>query len=66
MGHRVMHICPRCGFSALVSGKGEAGLECTTLTIECLTCQILIDVVDSSRHGPEFMPQAVECPVHPE
>lgn len=67
MGQKYTHDCPRCGFSALVSGKGDAGMEMTTVTIECLTCQILIDVPDAHLEEDEgFVEQRVECPVHPD
>ena len=63
MGTSYQFKCPQCDFEAEVSGEGYAGMMCTTITIHCLDCHDLYDVVDSVMGDNSlFKPKKVRCP----
>lgn len=45
MGYCREHLCPECGYKAVVSGGPDMGMAMSyTLTISCRDCQELYDV----------------------
>ena len=45
MGQRFQFTCESCGYSADVSGGGDAGGTVCTQTYQCLDCRKLFDAV---------------------
>ncbi len=66
MGHSVTHRCDGCGYEALVSGHGDAGMLVETDTVSCGRCRSIVDVVirwhDRARYATP--PNCPECGAH--
>ena len=65
MGQRTERRCPQCGYRVLVSGGIDEGIDVLTMTVTCLTCRRLYDVViDRDPFEGEFDPDAAgrACP----
>lgn len=45
MGATFYYTCPRCRYEASVSGGPDVGFLCDTVTVRCLDCSALYDVV---------------------
>ena len=60
MGQLYRFHCPKCGYSAEVSGGDDAGEMATTTTIACRACRRLYDV--PTAKVPEFKPIPLRCP----
>ena len=45
MGTSYRFVCPHCGYHAEVSGGEDAGMTCLTVTITCMACRKLFDVM---------------------
>lgn len=45
MGTKVDFICPSCGYTAMVSGGRDVGMEAVVQTMTCEDCQTLVDVL---------------------
>lgn len=55
MGKRFGYRCPKCKYKAVVSGGRNAGMDVATVTIVCLTCRRLHDVVVRDWRTPDLM-----------
>src|SRR5437763_16988547 len=51
MGERFTFTCESCGYSALVSGAGDAGEAICTQTILCFDCKVLMDIVTAATRA---------------
>lgn len=55
MGTLYKFKCPKCRYSAEVSGGDDMGMYATTTTIMCKTCKELLDVTTSKQPYPETL-----------
>jgi hypothetical protein len=65
MGQRFQQKCKACGYSAEVSGRGDAGMLVITTTIVCLDCKELYDFIvcyHGHAGGPKTAAQPISCP----
>lgn len=51
MGTTLSFTCPQCRYEASVSGGPDAGFFCNTLTVRCMDCRALYDVVTFEDRG---------------
>jgi len=66
MGARAEFKCPGCGYSAMVSGGEDGGMEVSTTTISCVECQELYDVVSgrivfADTADATLNPETIRC-----
>jgi hypothetical protein len=65
MGSWCLFSCPKCDYSAEVSGGPDVGMTAATHTISCATCKKLRDVVvseDPGKDPPDPLPMKPVCP----
>lgn len=65
MGERFEFVCGKCGYSAEVSGGGDAGEVALTNTIVCETCRCLYDVIVLDMRQRPHIQQPEQCPKSP-
>ena len=64
MGAWWEHICPDCGYKALVGGCNDSGLGVIATTIVCKTCKELSEAVLREVYGDscDWRDVKVRCP----
>ena len=65
MGWRETHRCTGCGYEALVSGGGDAGMRVATCTMSCAGCKSVVDVVVAElwSSDTDTEPARARCPL---
>ena len=64
MGTIYAFRCPRCAYTAEVSGGPDCGFSVGTVTISCATCRKLRDVVvthEPWKNPPDPVPEHPRC-----
>lgn len=66
MGCRVTFQCIKCGYAEMVSGGPDRGFDAHTLTVQCLKCKSLMDILtgrdlDPPGEKPTKKPRCSKC-----